>query len=129
VSPLALAAVLGCGSGEPHPLHAYVAAIQAPGPPACQTIADPVLRGECGALAARDLAPTDEGAAVRACEALDPGLWQDECYFLVSDALDATGAKAEALCATAGRFSHQCLSHARSRQERAPGVLTPGAPR
>ncbi len=117
---------LSCGGPESHPLADYIAATRTPASTACEDIAHPSLAGECTALRARDLARTDEATAVAACARIPPGTWQEECYFLVSDALDATGAKAEALCATAGRFNLQCLSHARSREERAPGVLRRG---
>jgi hypothetical protein len=124
---IGLLLALSCGSAEPHPLSAYIAATRDPATGACAAIADLDLQGECAALRARDLARTDEAAAVSACAAIPAGMWHDECHFLLSDALDATGDKAQALCATAGRFSSQCLSHARSREQRAPGVLTQGA--
>jgi hypothetical protein len=114
---------LGCNGSDPSAISAYLQATRDPALRSCSEISDAGLAGECAALRARDLAKIDERSAIEACATIAPGMWQDECYFLVSDAVDATGAKADALCATAGRFSSQTLSHAASRLSRAPGVL------
>jgi len=118
--------VIGCGSGvPPSDVAHYLQAVTTGEVSACSRIDAPDARGECFALAASALAERgQEDEAVGTCGRMRPGLWREECSFLVSDGLDAVHDRAEALCATAGRFAGQCRVHARSREERAPGVLS-----
>ncbi len=90
-------------------------------PARCMAIDAPQLRGECLAMAARDQARA--GAledALQTCATMPDGdPWRDECHFLTSDAVEATGEQARDICARAGRFTDRCLGHALGRDGRA----------
>lgn len=85
---------------------------------ACAT-AEPLilcLPEECVVFEARELARADDLEAAEAlCGTLD-GLWRDECWFLVSDTVDAVGDQAFAYCRAARSLERQCLGHALTRQ-------------
>lgn len=100
----------------------YLKAIAEPDNPAgCDAIRDPWLVGECRAMAATETAEggdVDRGLAI--CETMsehDP--WRDECFFLISDRISASGLQASAICARAERYQDRCLGHAFGREGRA----------
>ncbi|NOY24911.1 MAG: hypothetical protein GXP62_03475 [Oligoflexia bacterium] len=98
--------------GQQGPAHAYIAAAESGDPAACQAISDPDLRGECAVFAAHALALAGDSEQSRqVCAALPVGIWQDECWFSLSDALESTGKQAKLLCGLAGRFKTPCLGH------------------
>ena len=79
-------------------------------------MADPTLAAECSAFAAQHLAATDLAAAQDRCATIPPGLWHDECGFLVCDAANVSVVAARRCCADAGRYSTRCLGHAVTRE-------------
>jgi hypothetical protein len=100
----------------------YLAATADPSNPArCEPIGDPWLAGECRAMAAAALLEGgDLDAGLDACGALLPGdPWRDECFFLLSDRMSASGEQARQLCAQSGQFEDRCLGHAFGREGRA----------
>ena len=112
LAPLLLLS-LGCGPSEVDRVRAALA--RPADPAACAPIEDVDLRGECVAMAAGALAATDPVGAEAACRAMAPGMWRDECFFLLADTVGAHDAEAQRLCAEAGRYQRQCEGHALSR--------------
>ena len=87
---------------------------------ACDRIEAPALRGECVAMTASAVAQHHgEAAARQRCQRLvDGDPWRHECFFVVSDALEATGQTAVALCEAAGPYRDKCAGHALQREGR-----------
>jgi hypothetical protein len=68
-------------------------------------------------MAARERARAgDLEGARQDCATIAPGMWRDECSFLLADAQDAAGDEAHRLCGEAGRYRSECLSHAMARE-------------
>ena len=110
---------MSCLQQSPDPTwHDYLLAIEDPLDwTKCFEMEDPILLGECIGMSARELAQQDDDeAALEACDALPVGMWRDECFFLVSDALRANGEDAISLCGQAGRYRNPCLGHAIARE-------------
>ncbi len=114
--PFLLILVSACD--RPHPGEALVASVQqahrdpAAAAAACRGL-PPKAAGECLALLAGQVAPDDRQTAITLCEGTDDPLWQDECWFLVAEAIaaaDGPGAAVET-CGRAGRFARNCLGH------------------
>jgi len=83
----------------------------------CAAIDDLDLRSECRVFAAADAARAgDLPLAEERCAAIDEGPWRDECWFSLADVTRARGTALEELCAHAGRFELNCLSHAVNRE-------------
>lgn len=123
-SSLLALTLLSCAPAPP-PERAYLAALGSLS--RCAEVAPGDLRGECVAMAARERARAGEPeVATGACDQAGLGIWQGECWFLVSDALEATGPEAEALCERAGPHRGQCLGHAAAREAKQL-LATPGA--
>lgn len=100
----------------PSDARGYAEAAQGGDPARCATLSDPRLAGECAAFAARELALAGDASGARAaCGQVDPGLWREECNFLVCDALELSGASAISCCRDAGRWTQQCVGHAINR--------------
>lgn len=115
-----LAVALACAPAPaPAPATAAerVAALVSGDPDACLGLASPQEAGACLALGADQRARAGQGAAAwQTCQAMDAGLWRDECHFLVTDAAGVVGEEAKAWCQHAGRFRLQCVGHALSRE-------------
>lgn len=112
--------LLACNT--PTDAESYLAASAEPGnPDRCEPIEDPWLAGECRAMAAAALVENgDPDAGLAVCGDLPPGdAWRDECFFLLSDRMSASGAQARQVCAQSGRFEDRCLGHAFGREGRA----------
>lgn len=107
---------LGCGPGDRQLYLQASQATPAEAPALCQRIGDAQTRGLCTVEAAEGLASTDPEAASRACSQLRAGLWRDECWFALADALQLVGDDAMELCGRAGRFSSDCADHATGRE-------------
>jgi len=125
LEPLALLAT-ACAAD---PASLYVQAANDPTHPrACAGIDDPRLHGECVAMTAAEVAALKGEAAARArCATLPAGdPWRAECYFLVSDRLEAVGEAALSLCDEAGPYRSKCAGHALQREAR---VLLSETPR
>ena len=115
----AIAIVLGlpaCGSTGDNDRTAFMGSLK--GTPeeaakSCASIADPNLQGECVAGAAVGLANAGKReAAMASCAQLPPGMWADECTFMVIDALHLSpGADAWDMCSHAGRYQEFCMGH------------------
>lgn len=108
-----------CGPPKPDAVR-YVDAIRAGigGLSECSCITDPDVHSDCVAWIA--LAQAEAGDAARA-EAACGGLpsethWRGECFFLVADAIKASGARAKAMCAQAAPFTEWCLAHVAQRR-------------
>ncbi|HJN73207.1 MAG TPA: hypothetical protein QGF58_04645 [Myxococcota bacterium] len=84
---------------------------------ACTTSAPALcLPEECVLFEARELAKAGSRQEAKAlCGTLE-GIWEDECWFLVSDTLDLVGEEAFATCRMARSFERHCLGHALTRQ-------------
>lgn len=127
---LLLRALIACGrppaEGE---AHRYVQAAASGDPAACDALEDPMLRGECRVLLLPQVVARDGPAAGAAlCEALQPGVWADECWFQLAEQVQAEGEEARALCARAGGFRVRCLGHVVNRlAEPLVGELPVGA--
>lgn len=123
--------LLGCGTQTD--AERYLKATASPdNPAACDAITDRWLAGECQAMAAAEIAEAgDVDSALAVCTEMstdDP--WQDECFFLISDRIIASGLQAAAICARAGRYQDRCLGHAFGREGRALlKEMTPGEER
>lgn len=70
----------------------------------------------CRVFAARKAAPDDIYAAMDHCQAIEELPWKDECWFLLSDTVDARDKLATDLCGRAGHYEGQCLAHASYRE-------------
>ena len=107
------------GCGGPDDASRYRHALAAPPAEAvalCGRLADTALGQECATEAAVRAASTgDEPLAVATCSGLPPGLWADECWFQVVDALKLEGSRAWSLCEQAGRYRDYCVGHAVNR--------------
>lgn len=100
--------------------HDYVALVGQADPAACLRLEDPLLAQECQAFAAWELARAgNEDAAFAACSGIAGGLWRDECFFQMSDAIAAQGDRARRLCDEAGRYQGHCIGHALGRESQA----------
>jgi len=123
--------LLGCGPQTD--AERYLKAIAEPDNPAgCEPITDDWLAGECRAMAATATAEHgDVGGGLAICEEMaahDP--WRDECFFLISDRITATGPQAAEICGRAGRYQDRCLGHAFGREGRERlASVTPGEER
>lgn len=110
--------LLSCGLSAPSDpdqrLHAQ--ALESGANADCAEIVDSGLRGDCESWRAGKLARTDALAAESACEDIEPDLWREECWFLLSDNVESMGSEAERLCAQTGRFQRECHSHAIQRE-------------
>lgn len=119
VGGLLAIALAGCGTEASSDADHYRAALVADPTQAaalCRQIEDPSLAGECGTFAARRM--TMAGAlepALAACEAIEDGLWSDECVFVAVDTAGLEGAAARDACDRAGRYREFCLGHAVNR--------------
>ena len=88
---LGCAGVLGCAASAPDQKladrRAYAAAIRAPTDPnGCAPIDDEALQAECLAFVAGGMATDGRAAdALQLCRNVAPGVWRDECFFLVAD--------------------------------------------
>ncbi|MEL6347354.1 MAG: hypothetical protein AAFV53_29840 [Myxococcota bacterium] len=126
---LALILSLLCSCTTEPSAQAYVEATRRPDQPAlCDAIRDPALHGECVAMSAATIADADADRRradplCRKLDADDP--WRGECFFLISDALNATGEDAQAICADAGIYAERCLGHALQREGAALLQVTP----
>lgn len=128
-APLLLAWSLACGgASDPAPARAYVEAAAQGSPEACAAVSDPELRGECLVFtldAQVEAGGLDAGRAL--CTQVPAGLWADECWFQLSDAVRATGELAKDLCGRSERFSAQCLGHVVARDSQSVlAELPPG---
>lgn len=112
----ALAAAILMGCEKPGtPAADYLAGMGDPA--ACSTIADVALQGECAAFAAEaQAAAGDVSGAKEACAQVAHSVWGMECWFMVADAIRATGEEARGICGRAGRFQQQCRAHAMGRE-------------
>ena len=68
---------------------------------------------ECAALGVGELGRSEPDRALSLCGEIEPGVWRDECGFLVAEnSVAVDGAEAAASrCTAAGRFANSCLSH------------------
>ena len=84
---------------------------------ACMQIVAEDLRGDCMTVMARSMitGPPGLSAAKDVCEQISHPMWQEECWFELSDKL--RGREALDLCARTGRFEGRCVTHA------VPGLL------
>ncbi len=116
MSCLAVTGLVACGTSGNHDRTAFLGSLKGSPEEAvsqCTSIADADLQGECMAGAAVRLAEAGHRSeAMAACAALPPGLWADECTFLVIDALKLSpGADAWDMCSHAGRYQEFCIGH------------------
>lgn len=115
-SPILLSLLLACA--QPSDRELYLQSATEPPTQAHQTCArlvSPSLRGECQALSAYRAA--QEGSiheATGLCEAMEPGTWQEECWFMVADGAELHE-EAIPLCKRAGTLKGRCLHHAFTR--------------
>jgi len=84
--------ILACASPEPDSRR--FAAALGHGPEACAAIGDALLRSHCQAA---------NGAS---CDAIEPGPWRDECFFV-----DAEATQDPAACPMAGPYAGECFTH------------------
>lgn len=115
---LAFLALGACGEDPADGRAAYVDALSHPGEISrCEAILDPSQQGECVAIGAAALAKAGERTtADAACRAIVDPVWQPECWFLIADAVDATGAEARELCGRTGPFQQPCFGHTMGRE-------------
>ncbi|MCB9778242.1 MAG: hypothetical protein H6742_06745 [Alphaproteobacteria bacterium] len=114
-------ALQGDGDDAGRDARAYVAAVGAADPGACDGIGRGDLAAECRAFAAAEQAMAGDLAAAEAtCDGLDAGPWRDECFFELADTIAAQGEEGRRLCDRAGGWAQRCASHAfgRRAQER-----------
>ena len=107
---LALCILPGCT--RPPDAALYAEALSAGGldqaQSACARIRDARLRGDCRVAALEAWEQADPAQ----CEAIDDGLWRDECTFLAAERLWSRQAHAEAVAAChQTRFSRHCVWH------------------
>ena len=89
----------------------------------CSVLNDPELHGECLSIGAERLAIQQEGNPQALCEVIQVKRWQDECFFIVAEKGDDPS-----LCASAGRFTTDCLMHTWTRKinREIPKTARPG---
>jgi len=127
---LLLGFFLCCGPGEDPQQDLrqhYLAALQAPSVEAiahCNQLPQDTLRGNCLTYVAADLATAHQTTrAFEVCESITSRLWQQECWFLVTDNAQLIGHEGAQACARSGRYHHRCLGHLATRTvAQAPGL-------
>lgn len=107
---LGLAVLFGCSSGTD--AERYRAALGAPGweeaRHRCEGLADPRNRGDCLVAVMEQHQRLD----VHDCDALEPGLWYDECLFQFAERANKAGRLDEAFAACeSSRFGRECSYH------------------
>ena len=80
---------------------------------ACSQISETSLSSECVAFQVRSHGRNHPQRAEDSCTALPEGIWRDECFFLLADAVSDPSAPAEAsaICKQAGRYFQPCFMH------------------
>lgn len=106
-----------CRTAPPQDARRYLDAAASGRGEDCAAITDAALADECRSFAAWALAEGgDEEGARRACAALEPGPWRDECHFGLADRLELWGPPLRATCQETGAFQDACLAHALGRE-------------
>jgi hypothetical protein len=114
---LALFACVSGSTGASPDLEAYLQASEeidwVQGLKHCHKIQEPDRLGECVAFQVQQGAREQPDAAKKACSELVPGLWKDECYFLLAEAITVAEAPtaAASACKSAGRYFQPCFMH------------------
>lgn len=114
--------LLGCSTTARDPATLYIQAAEDPvAPTACEGITPATLYGECVAMTASEVAAAmgEQAARARCARLMDGDPWRDECYFLISDTLEAAGEQAVSLCNETGQYRSRCVGHALQREGRA----------
>ncbi|HJN75418.1 MAG TPA: hypothetical protein QGF58_15930 [Myxococcota bacterium] len=111
-----LALLVACGGPSDTSLHAAVLAadLESVEVADCGTIRHEELRGECQLYAAFTVGSRRGEELGPRCDAVDEGVWRDECYFLAAEDLrrrQRDFAAAGALCARSSRFVDDCGQH------------------
>lgn len=88
--------ILACTQPPPSDARAFTEALG--GSPAdCEVVVDARLRGHCQVA---------NGAP---CDSVEPGPWQDECFFVEAEATG--GDRGVQTCTRAGPYASECLTH------------------
>jgi hypothetical protein len=79
----------------------------------CFRIQSTEQKGECVAFQVQNGARKHPQKATEACHKLEPGLWKDECQFLLAEGITVPEAPeaAAAACRDAGRYFQPCFMH------------------
>ncbi len=79
----------------------------------CKSISSQDLAAECQAFLVQQHGRKNPERAEQVCAAQEPGLWKDECYFLLAEALTVPEkpADAAAFCRKSGRYFQPCFMH------------------
>jgi len=80
---------------------------------ACEQISTEGLRSECQAFLVQQHGRNHPERAAEICAIQPPGIWKDECHFLLAEALTVPErpAVAAAFCQQAGRYFRPCFMH------------------
>ena len=116
----AFGAVVGCRAAAPADDVAVYTTLLAGGSaqamsdlPACATLADPDLAGDCALVLTGRILDERTGDAEELCPQVPAGVWRDECWFQEAERRRARGQDQSAarLCLKAGRFRDDCAQH------------------